>query len=80
MLLAFPPVSPEHRARSPRSVFILQRKTIVWVYGHYEYFNYLSARIDFRRHNLTSADIKSLSLCLYNMESLRNQDAAYSDD
>ena len=27
------------------------------VYGHYEYLDFYSEEIDFRRHNLTSADV-----------------------
>ena len=33
---------------------------MLWVYGHYKYFNSYSARIDFsyRRQNLTSTDVR----------------------
>ena len=29
-----------------------------WLYGHYKYFYPYSAGIDFRRQNLTSADVR----------------------
>ena len=31
---------------------------MLWVYGHYKYFYSYSAVIDFRRHNLTSVDVR----------------------
>ena len=31
---------------------------MLWVYGHYKYFNFFSAWTAFKRHNLTSADIR----------------------
>ena len=27
---------------------------MLWIYGHYNFFNSVSARVDFRRKNLTS--------------------------
>ena len=29
---------------------------MLWTYGNRKYFNYFSAGIDFRRHNMTSKD------------------------
>ena len=31
---------------------------MLWVYGHYEYFYFYSAGIDFSRQNLTSTDVR----------------------
>ena len=31
---------------------------MLWVYGHWKYFHPYSAGIDFRRHNLTSTDVR----------------------
>ena len=31
---------------------------VLWVYGHYEYFNSFSSGIDFTRQNVTSVDVR----------------------